>query len=106
MRFAPVQGHYLARAMLVEVVYAAPNQQLICRLAMEEGSSARQAALASGLAAKFPELDLSCCALGIFGKRLKNPEAHVLQEGERVEIYRPLLLDPKEIRRRRAAKAV
>jgi len=88
----------------VEVVYATPAQQVICRLQMADGSSARQAALVSGLAVKFPELDLSCCALGIFGKRLQNPEDYPLQTGERVEIYRPLSIDPKEIRRRRAAK--
>jgi len=89
----------------VEVVYATPLQQQICRLDMPDGSSARQAALASKLADKFPELDLSGCVLGVFGKRLQNPENYLVQAGERVEIYRPLLIDPKEIRRRRAVKS-
>jgi len=105
MPFAKEQGRYLELMMLqVEVVYAAPKQQLLCRLNMPDGSNARQAALASKLSDKFPELNLSNCVLGIFGKRLLSAEAYLLQEGERVEIYRPLLIDPKEIRRKRAAK--
>jgi len=71
---------------------------------MPDGSNARQVALASRLADSFPELDLLRCPLGIFGKRLQSPEAHVVQAGERVEIYRPLRADPREVRRRRAAK--
>jgi len=90
----------------VEVVYASPARQQICRLTLPDGSNARQAALASRLSESFPELDLSSCALGIFGKRLQNPETYLLRASERVEIYRPLLIDPKEIRRRRAAKTV
>jgi len=89
----------------IEVVYATSKQQWICKLELPEGSHARQAALASRLSEQRPELDLSTCELGVFGKRLLNPESYVLQNGERVEIYRPLLLDPKEIRRRRAAKS-
>jgi len=89
----------------VEVAYATPKRQVICELELPEGSHARQAALASRLSEAFPELNLSTCELGIFGKRLPNPERYLLKNGERVEIYRPLLIDPKEIRRRRAAKA-
>jgi len=89
----------------VEVVYAKPKQQVICELELPKGSHAREAVLASRLCEAFPELDLSACELGIFGKRLSNPEKYLLKNGERVEIYRPLLIDPKEIRRRRAAKA-
>jgi len=88
----------------IEVVYATPARQMLCRLQMPEGSNARQAALACKLSDSFAELDLARCELGIFGKRLQNPETYQLQTGERVEIYRPLLIDPKEIRRRRAAK--
>ena len=60
--------------------------------------------MASGLAAEFPELDLASCPLGIFGKALANPEERVLEEGDRVEVYRPLLADPKEMRKARAAR--
>jgi len=88
----------------VEVVYAAPERQVICRLEIPVNSNARQAVLASRLTDKFPDLDLLCCELGIFGKRLQNPETYVLQAGQRIEIYRPLLIDPKETRRRRAAQ--
>jgi putative ubiquitin-RnfH superfamily antitoxin RatB of RatAB toxin-antitoxin module len=53
----------------------------------------------------FPGLDLSGCPLGIFGKAVSQPQERVLLEGERVEIYRPLLADPKEVRKLRAEKA-
>ncbi|MNJ79349.1 Persistence and stress-resistance antitoxin PasI [compost metagenome] len=59
----------------------------------------------SGLEAQFPELDLANCPLGIFGKVLAKPEERLLEEGDRVEIYRPLIADPKEVRKLRAAKA-
>jgi putative ubiquitin-RnfH superfamily antitoxin RatB of RatAB toxin-antitoxin module len=53
----------------------------------------------------FPGLDLSSCALGIFGKAVSQPNERLVQEGERVEIYRPLMADPKEVRKQRAEKA-
>lgn len=53
----------------------------------------------------FPELDLESAPLGIFGKAVPKPAERVLQSGERVEIYRPLIADPKEVRKQRAAKA-
>ena len=65
----------------------------------------REAALRSGMQQFFPELDLSQAPLGIFGKAVSKPEERVLEEGERVEIYRPLIADPKEVRKQRAAKA-
>jgi putative ubiquitin-RnfH superfamily antitoxin RatB of RatAB toxin-antitoxin module len=88
----------------VEVAYALPHEQKIIALPVEEGCTAYQAAVRSGIAEQFPEIDLATTKMGIFGKVLKDPAATTLQEGDRVEIYRPLIADPKEVRARRAAK--
>ncbi|OIO74577.1 MAG: RnfH family protein [Gallionellaceae bacterium CG1_02_56_997] len=84
----------------VEVVYALPHQQTLLKLAVPPGTTAQDAVMVSGILEKHPEIDLSKTRLGIFGKPTK-PDA-VLRELDRVEIYRPLLADPKEVRRRRA----
>ncbi len=89
----------------VEVAYALAHKQKIVLLQVEEGTSARAAALRSGLDKEFADVDLATSPLGIFGKTLARPEEHVLAAGERVEIYRPLLADPKEVRRQRAERA-
>lgn len=89
----------------VEVVYAAVERQVLMKIELPSGSTVRQALQASGMAQQFAELNLSQCAVGIFGKVISHPELHVLAAGDRVEIYRPLLADPKEVRRLRAAKA-
>ncbi|AOE87489.1 RnfH family protein [Pseudomonas sp. TCU-HL1] len=89
----------------VEVVYALAGRQELMRLALPRGINAREAVLRSGLDAKFPDVDLAGCPLGIFGKALPRPEERLLEEGDRLEIYRPLIADPKEVRKQRAAKA-
>ena len=89
----------------VEVVYALAGQQTLLRLSLPHGTTVRQAVLQSGMQLHFPDVDLLGCPLGIFGKVVSKPEECVLEEGERVEIYRPLLADPKEVRKQRAAKA-
>ncbi|HBP6463080.1 TPA: RnfH family protein [Pseudomonas aeruginosa] len=89
----------------VEVVYALPECQALLRLSVPAGTSAREAVRLSGIAEVFPELDIQRCPLGIFGKALANPEERPLEAGERVEIYRPLIADPKEVRKQRAARA-
>ncbi|MCY1283334.1 Protein RnfH [compost metagenome] len=93
------------RYIAVEVVYALADKQVLQRLSLLAGTTARQAVERSGLEAHFPDLDLRHCPLGIFGKALARPEERVLEEGERVEIYRPLIADPKEVRKQRAARA-
>lgn len=96
----------MAEAMIeVEVVYAAVDRQRLLKVRVPVGTNMRSAVLASGIGEVFPELDLQQCPLGIFGKVVADPAGRVLSAGERVEIYRPLLADPKEIRRLRAAKA-
>ncbi|MBV4474660.1 RnfH family protein [Pseudomonas sp. B2M1-30] len=89
----------------VEVVYAAVDRQVLRTISVAEGSTVRAALLASAMDAEFPELDLSQCPLGIFGKVIADPDVRVIQDGDRIEIYRPLLADPKEVRRLRAARA-
>ncbi|MCY1263271.1 Protein RnfH [compost metagenome] len=93
------------RSIAVEVVYALPDRQRLLRLTVPYGTSVRQAVVASGIAREFPEIDVQHCPLGIFGKAVAAPEQRVLEEGERVEIYRPLIADPKEVRKQRAARA-
>lgn len=89
----------------VEVVYALADKQKLLRLTVPNGTTVRAAALRSGMESFFPGLDLENSPLGIFGKAVPKPDERVLEEGERVEIYRPLIADPKEVRKQRAAKA-
>ncbi len=84
----------------VEVVYALPHEQALLRLSVPQGSTVQDAIRLSGVTERHPEIDLSKNKLGIFGK-LSKPDA-VLRDRDRVEIYRPLIADPKEIRRKRA----
>ncbi len=86
----------------VEVAYARPERQLIVELDVPEGTTVEQAVRASGILTEFPEIDLGGKnKVGIFGKVV--PLDRALRARDRVEIYRPLIADPKEIRRRRAA---
>jgi hypothetical protein len=89
----------------IEVVYAAVDRQVLMSLAVAPGCSLRAAVLGSGMAAQFPELSLESCPLGVFGKVVADADVRAVQAGDRIEIYRPLLADPMEIRRLRAAKA-
>lgn len=86
----------------VEVAYARPDQQLIKKIEVPEGSTAEQAIRLSGILEKFPEIDLAATKVGIFSKAAKLDT--VLREMDRVEIYRPLIADPKEVRKQRAAE--
>ncbi len=88
--------------IMVEVAYALPKQQLIIPVNVADGTTAEAAVIASGIIEKFPEIDLATNKLGIFGKLIKSDT--VLRHLDRVEIYRPLIADPKEVRRQRAAE--
>ncbi|HHH43174.1 MAG TPA: RnfH family protein [Gammaproteobacteria bacterium] len=90
-----------AESIPVEVAYAKPEEQVILKLDVTPGTSLRQAIEQSGILERFPEIDLEKAKVGIFGK-LKKPD-QVLQPGDRVEIYRPLIADPKKVRKERAA---
>ena len=87
------------------MVYAGVDRQVLRVFSVPEGTSVRAALEASGIAAEFPQLDLATCPVGIFGKVAADPDRQVVRAADRLEIYRPLLADPKEIRRLRAAKA-
>jgi len=86
----------------VEVVYALPDEQPLIELDLAPGATVTDAVRASGLAERFPEIDPERGRFGIFSRRC-DP-GRVLREGDRVEIYRPLQVDPKEARRRRAGR--
>lgn len=92
----------MSNELQVEVAYALPQQQLIVKLKVPQGTTAEEAVLKSGLMQKFPDISLAQNKLGIFGKAIKND--HVLRENDRVEIYRGLIADPKGARRARAAE--
>ena len=89
----------------VEVVYALPDRQKLIPLRVAEGTSMYDAVLQSGIAGFFPGLDIERASMGIFSKVEANPKGRVLAEGERVEIYRPLIIDPKDNRKARARQA-
>ena len=89
----------------VEVAYALPHKQKIYALLVEKGTSALEAAKRTRVKSDFEGLDLDHAKMGIFGQSIKVPSEHLLKVGDRVEIYRPLIADPKEARRKRAAKA-
>ncbi len=89
----------------VEVAYALPERQRIVSVRVARGTTVFDAVEQSGIATMFDGIDLQTAKMGIFGKAVMDPRARVLEEGERVEIYRPLLVDPKESRKARARKA-
>ena len=87
----------------VEVVYALPEKQYQRVVRLEEGSTVEQAIVASGLLELRRDIDLSSNKVGVFSRAVKLSDT--LQEGDRVEIYRPLIADPKELRRQRAERS-
>ena len=87
----------------VRVVYALPDQQLGVSLEVAAGSSAAEAITRSGLLEKFPETASHPLACAIFGRAV--PLTHPLRDGDRVEILRPLLIDPKQSRRAAAERS-
>ena len=86
----------------VEVAYARLDAQTILKLRVPQGTTLEQAVRESGILERFPDIDLANSQLGVFGK-LNKPNAE-LRSGDRVEIYRPLIADPKEVRKQRAAE--
>lgn len=89
-------------ALRVEVVYALPGQADAVVLEMPAGATAADAVRASGVLARHPEIDPQRLRLGIFGRTVQASMR--LNDGDRVEIYRPLVLEAREARRRRAAR--
>jgi hypothetical protein len=87
--------------MPVEVAYARPDEQVIIALDVEPGTTVEEAIRASGILERFAEIDLAQNKVGIFGKL--TPLNTELRPKDRVEIYRALIADPKEVRKQRAA---
>ncbi len=94
----------MTQSINVEVAYALPKKQIIRSVNVDSGTTIGAAIVLSGIMMDFPELDtvLEESKVGIFGKA--SVMTTVLQDGDRVEIYRPLIADPKEVRRKRAAE--
>ena len=92
----------VTKLLRVEVVYALPARQIVIALEVEEGTSVRQAITASDVLQQCPDIDLARAPAGIFGKVVSLDAP--LMNGDRIEIYRPLIADPKEIRRGRAKR--
>lgn len=90
-----------AELMPVEVAYARPDEQVIIALDVEPGTTVEEAIRASGILERFAEIDLAQNKVGIFGKL--TPLNTELRPKDRVEIYRALIADPKEVRKQRAA---
>ncbi len=91
----------------VEVAYALPDRQSVIPLKVEKGCTVLAAIEISGIVKQFPEIDLKQNKVGIFGKALTGKDGlmtYELRDGDRVEIYRPLTVDPKEARKKRAEK--
>ncbi len=84
----------------VTVVYALPERASEIELKLPLGATVADALESSGLAANHPGVDLARCAVGVFGRRVERDR--VLADGDRLEVYRPLVADPKDARRRRA----
>ena len=94
----------MTKKINIEVAYALPGKQKIIKLSILEGTTAMEAVRESGINLEFPDLDLGTAKLGIFGKAIRSPSSEAPREGDRIEIYRPLLIDPKQARANRAAK--
>ena len=87
----------------VEVVYALPEKQYFYTVNVEEGATVEQAIKASGILELRNDIDLTRNKVGVFSRPVKLGDE--VQAGDRIEIYRPLLADPKELRRQRAERA-
>jgi len=90
--------------IMIEVSYASTREQLIISIKVPEDINVKQAIEKSGIQKKFPEIDLGKNNVGIFGKQ--TTLVHSLKNKDRIEIYRPLIIDPKELRRKKAAEGM
>ncbi|MCP4433486.1 MAG: RnfH family protein [Gammaproteobacteria bacterium] len=94
----------MTKETMIEIAYATPENQKIIVCHIEQGTSPRDAVKQSDIIRFFPEIDPESCDLGVFGKAIAPN--YELTEGDRIEIYRPLIADPKEVRRQRAAQGL
>src|SRR5690606_15855276 len=101
-RWSMSEGTGAGACLHVQVCYARPGLHILRDLSVAQGTTLKAAVSQSGVLEEAGGLDLAACRVGIFGKL--KPQDTPLREGDRVEIYRPLSADPKEARRRRAAR--
>ena len=87
----------------IEVVYGVPNKQKILTLLVKMGTTVEQAIIDSGVIALFPEINLEVNKVGVWNRAVKLSE--IVNDLDRIEVYRPLIVDPKDVRKRRAEKA-
>lgn len=97
------EGDVAAAQLSIEVVYGTPQRQEIVNVEVDDGTSIEQAIMASGIIEEFPEIDLTVNNVGIWNRAAKLKD--IVKDLDRIEIYRPLIADPKEVRKRRAEKA-
>ena len=90
----------MAERVRLQVCYALPDAVSLLTVDLDEGQTLEQAIHASGVLARHPEIDLSALKIGVFGKLRQLSD--LARSGDRIEIYRPLIADPKDSRRRRA----
>ncbi|AYN95914.1 MULTISPECIES: RnfH family protein [unclassified Pseudomonas] len=95
----------MAERITIEVALALPDEQALIALEVPVGTTVREALELSGMAERFPKVPIDTLAVGLFGKVIPDADTRVLEAGDRVELYRPLIADPKEARKRRAELA-
>lgn len=87
----------------IEVAFALPDRQTLLQLSVAKGINVKEAIIQSGIIQRYPEIDLDVNAVGIWNRTCKLTD--IPRDGDRIEVYRPLIADPKDVRRRRAEKA-
>jgi putative ubiquitin-RnfH superfamily antitoxin RatB of RatAB toxin-antitoxin module len=90
----------MAELLKIEVVFATPQRQRLMMLEVEAGTSVEEAIVLSGIAAKFDAENLADLPVGVWGREVSRD--YLLKNGDRVEIYRSLLIEPREARRQLA----
>lgn len=100
MHSSNAQKRFTMAQIKIEIVYAYPDRHYLKKMTVEEGTMIQTAILQSGILQQYTEIDLRENKVGIFSRPAKLTDQ--LKDGDRIEIYRPLLADPKEIRRKRA----
>ncbi|GAA5213760.1 RnfH family protein [Corallincola platygyrae] len=93
----------MSDSISIEVAYALPDRQSLVEVDVPANATVEQGIVASGIIASYPEIDLAKNKVGIWNKAAKLND--VLSQGDRIEIYRPLIADPKEVRKQRAERA-
>ena len=91
----------MADALSVEMVLATPEEQVLMAVIVDEGATVADVIAASGIQSRFPALDIATMPAGIWGKPVSKDS--IVRQGDRVELYRPLEIDPREARRQRAS---